>query len=137
MSTSCAKWPEIGTVATMATRAKRYEPLDVIVVQVLNELVDAAGFTRRPLAAASTLGVNRIGIILRGEAPPPTIGEIDLLARALDTRASTVLREAEARAKSPSARPALEPIVVTDADLDALAAEKKLSRRPRSRADRK
>lgn len=79
----------------MAKTPKSLEPLDEFVVAFLAEAVRTAGLSRRELAKASEVGVNRLGIILRGETPPASIGELSGIARALGLTASAVLDHAE------------------------------------------
>ena len=42
------------------------------------------------------MSLNRVGIILRGETPPASVGEVDALSTALGLTVTEVLREAEA-----------------------------------------
>lgn len=86
----------MGTINTMARTPKPLEPFDYAIARVLSDLVAEAKATYRPLSAKSGIGLNRLGIILRGQEPPATIGELDRLARALGTTASKVIQAAEA-----------------------------------------
>lgn len=97
MQAPCIMCTEMGTVCGMARSAKDLEPLDRTVVQVLNEMAEHAGMSRRDLVAATGLGLNRLGIIMRGERPPSTTGELGLIANAFGSSASAVLAEAESR----------------------------------------
>ena len=54
------------------------------------------GVSQRRLAEISEMSLNRVGIILRGETPPASVGEVDALSTALGLTVTEVLREAEA-----------------------------------------
>ncbi len=54
------------------------------------------GVSQRRLAEISEMSLNRVGIILRGETPPASVGEVDALSTALGMTVTEVLREAEA-----------------------------------------
>jgi len=88
----------------MANTPKALRPIDAAVVAILNELADAQGMTRRPLVEASGVGLNRLGIIMRGEEPPATVGELGSIAAALGSSASDVIAEAERRVSHGRAR---------------------------------
>lgn len=90
----------MGTLSVMARTPKHLEPFDRLIAEALQALVEKKGATYRPLAEKSGVGLNRLGIILRGEEPPATIGEIDRIARALGSSASAILAEAEATTTS-------------------------------------
>ena len=51
----------------MARSSKQLEPLDEAIVDILNQIVSDAGLSRRDLVTMTGLGLNRLGIILRGE----------------------------------------------------------------------
>lgn len=85
----------MGTVFCMARAPKLLQPLDRAAAHVLAEAVEAAGLSRRRLAEATGLSANRIGIVLRQEEPPATVGELALLADAVGMAASAVVRTAE------------------------------------------
>lgn len=80
----------------MAKTGKALDPLDRAILDEVERLRIAAGLSGRALAEKAGLGNNRAGIILRGEEPPATLGELDRLARALGSSASAVVRLAEA-----------------------------------------
>lgn len=58
-------------------------------------LVEQSGVSRRDLASRTGISANRLGIILRREPPPATVGEVGQIAAALGTTASAVISEAE------------------------------------------
>lgn len=64
---------------------------------MLAERVEQHGITRRELALATGMSANRLGIILRQEPPPATVGEVGLISRAIGITASAVIAEAESR----------------------------------------
>lgn len=79
----------------MARTPKKLEPYDAAVVQILREAAEAAGMSGRGLAEQSGMGSNRVAIILRGDEPPATVGEVARLAMALGLRPSKVFAAAE------------------------------------------
>lgn len=79
-------------------RAKKLDHIDYEVVEILAALVADRGFSYRKLRDLTGLSLNRIGIILRAETPPSTVGEISLIAEALGVRGSDVIEMAERRA---------------------------------------
>jgi len=80
----------------MARTAKPLQPLDREIARVLSDAVERSGASRRELADTTGMSMNRIGIILRAEAPPASVGEIELIAQAVGLTASEVLRRGEA-----------------------------------------
>lgn len=54
------------------------------------------GVSQRRLAEISGMSLNRVGIVLRGETPPASVGEVGALSTALGLTVAEVLREAEA-----------------------------------------
>lgn len=80
----------------MARTAKPLAPLDFAVVEVLTRHQQMCGVSQRRLAEISEMSLNRVGIILRGETPPASVGEVDALSTALGLTVTEVLREAEA-----------------------------------------
>lgn len=80
----------------MARTAKPLTPLDFAVVEVLTRHQQMCGVSQRRLAEISEMSLNRVGIILRGETPPASVGEVDALSTALGLTVTEVLREAEA-----------------------------------------
>lgn len=84
----------------MARTKKELQPIDAEIAKMLDALVTDSGLTRRQLADLTGMSINRIGIILRKEPPPATIGELSVLATALGSSASTLLSAAEASVRS-------------------------------------
>ncbi|WP_157486889.1 helix-turn-helix domain-containing protein [Leucobacter salsicius] len=80
----------------MARTKKDLQPIDAKIAEILSELVVESGMTRRTLAGETGMSVNRLGIILRQEPPPATVGELGLLAQALGFSASDIVERAEA-----------------------------------------
>ncbi len=78
----------------MARKKKTHYPLDLALVSVLVDLTEQSGRSRRELERLSGLSLNRIGIILRGETPAPTLGEINQLAIALNVSMEEIYRMA-------------------------------------------
>jgi transcriptional regulator with XRE-family HTH domain len=79
----------------MALSAKPLQPLDSAIARILAAGVIDSGLTRRALAERTGMSANRIGIILREEQPPATVGEVGMIAEAIGTDASSVIRMAE------------------------------------------
>jgi len=69
--------------------------VDLRIAEILALLVEKSGVSRRDLAARTGISANRLGIILRQEPPPATVGEVGQIATALGTTASAVISEAE------------------------------------------
>lgn len=69
--------------------------MDAAIAGYLREAVDASDITYRELAARTGISLNRIGIILRQEPPPATIGEMGLIAGALGFTALELIARAE------------------------------------------
>ena len=61
---------------------KEFEPIDEAIAELLGKAVTNSGMTYRALRDATGLSINRIGIILRKEPPPATMGEIGAIAGA-------------------------------------------------------
>ena len=74
------------------------QPLDLAIARVLALAVAHSGKSYRDLEAQTGMSINRIGIILRGDGPAATVGEIDLIARAVGATAGEVFQAAEASA---------------------------------------
>lgn len=79
----------------MARTAKNLQPLDAAIAEILVNRVDAIGASRRALAIETGMSANRIGIILRGEQPPATVGEVGALAAAVGMSAGQIIALAE------------------------------------------
>lgn len=85
----------MGTVASMARAGKSLQPLDSAIARTLSTAVAESGLTRRVLAEVTGMSANRIGIILREEGPPATVGEVGLIGEAVGLDASTVIGRAD------------------------------------------
>ncbi|MCC4249532.1 helix-turn-helix domain-containing protein [Microbacterium testaceum] len=79
----------------MARTQKVLLDVDRRIAEILASLVESAGMSRRDLAARTGISANRLGIILRQEPPPATVGEVGQIAVALGTTAGAVISEAE------------------------------------------
>lgn len=86
-----------GTVKGVIPRKKPVGSLGREVAEILRETAQQQGMTYRPLSAAAGLSLNRLGIIFRNEGPAASIDELGAIAEVLDTTASAVVSEAEAR----------------------------------------
>ncbi|MBE7952858.1 helix-turn-helix domain-containing protein [Microbacterium sp. R1] len=84
----------------MARIKKELQSVDREIAAVLAEYVEQSGISRRELALATGMSANRLGIILRQEPPPATVGEVGLISRAVGVATSTVIAEAESRAET-------------------------------------
>ncbi|NYD87804.1 hypothetical protein [Cellulomonas oligotrophica] len=104
----------------MARTGKPLRPLDRAVVEVLVDKLDSTGLSRRKLAEITGMSTNRIGIILRAEEPPPTIGELSALAGAAGVEASEVLAAAERGLERDRPRIYRLPAAVADAAYEEL-----------------
>ena len=80
----------------MARTKKELLPIDAAIARYLREGVEAAGISYREVASRTGISLNRIGIILRQEPPPATIGEMGQIAQVLGETASALLARAEA-----------------------------------------
>lgn len=80
----------IGYIVNMGTK-KELDLIDQQVAELLAAAIANAGITYRELREITGMSINRIGIILRQESPPATIGEIDSLARAVGMSAGQLL----------------------------------------------
>jgi transcriptional regulator with XRE-family HTH domain len=80
----------------MARTGKTLQPLDAAIAAILAERIEAQGASRRTLAVSTGMSANRIGIILRGEQPPATVGEVRALAGECGLTAGQVVALAEA-----------------------------------------
>jgi transcriptional regulator with XRE-family HTH domain len=83
-------------LAPMARVPKPLKPLDHAVAQILAAAVGSKDISRRALADLTGMSINRLGIILREEEPPATLGEVATIAYALGMSAGAVVRRAEA-----------------------------------------
>jgi hypothetical protein len=78
--------------------AKNLLPIDALIADQLLAGVQDAGLTYRQIAASTGMSINRLGIILRKEPPPATVGEVGLIARCFGSSASEIILAAEAAA---------------------------------------
>ena len=76
--------------------AKKLLPLDALVAGYLRDGLKDADLSYRQIAALTGMSINRIGIILRQEPPPATLGEINLLGAPISQSASALIARAEA-----------------------------------------
>ncbi len=79
----------------MARTPKPFEPLDYAVVKVIKAMAFRLGLSQRQISDRAGMSLNRIGIILRDDGPPATVGEIDRIAGVLGVEASAIFAEAE------------------------------------------
>ncbi|WP_153302223.1 hypothetical protein [Microbacterium foliorum] len=75
--------------------AKNLLPMDALIAGYLLEAIQSSGLTYRQIASDTGMSINRIGIILRQESPPATLGEIGLLGSAVGLSASELVERAE------------------------------------------
>lgn len=83
------------------TMAKKLLPVDALIAGYLQAGIQEAGLSYRQIGAATGMSINRIGIILRQEPPPATVGEIGMLAHVLGLTASDLIARAEAELRAP------------------------------------
>jgi transcriptional regulator with XRE-family HTH domain len=110
----------------MARTPKPLQPLDTAIARILADAIEKSGLTRRVLADQTGMSANRIGIILREEQPPATVGEVGILAEAVGMDASSVIRAAEAslaEEPSPTARVLAFSRPLTEEEIDAMITE--------------
>lgn len=79
--------------------AKLLLPIDALIADQLIQGVRDAGLTYRQIAAATGMSINRLGIILRKEPPPATVGEIGLIAGCFGATPSEIILAAESVAR--------------------------------------
>lgn len=92
----------MGTLLAVARTKKDLQPIDARIAEILAAFVIESGMTRRALSEATGMSANRLGIILRQEPPPVTVGELGLLASVLGTTASAIVERAESASADPS-----------------------------------
>ncbi|RTE49610.1 hypothetical protein [Actinobaculum sp. 352] len=98
-------------------QSKNFEPMDEAVSDALIAAVQDSGVSYRELRRLTGLSINRIGIILRKEPPPATMGEIYSIAAAVGVDVVQMIREADRQASSVS-----DPIPTIDPEALGLAA---------------
>lgn len=91
--------------------AKQLLPIDALIAEHLLEGVQEAGLTYRQIAASTGMSINRLGIILRKEPPPATVGEVGMIAKCFGSSASEIILAAERSAAKIADAP--EPTNVT------------------------
>ena len=74
----------IGTLTLMARKSKQLSPMDDTIATLLGDEVQKPWKSQRDLEAITGISKNRIGIILRKEPPPATIGEVTAICDAID-----------------------------------------------------
>lgn len=87
-------------MGTLSRMAKNLLRMDSLIADYLRDGVRDAGKSYRDLAAETGMSINRIGIILRQEPPPVTVGELGLLAAAVGLVGSELIKRAEVASKS-------------------------------------
>ena len=92
----------------MGTR-KEFEPIDEAVADLLGEAVTESGMSYRALRDATGLSINRIGIILRKEPPPATMGEIGALTDATGRDITQLVARADQRTNMSEPRATFDP----------------------------
>jgi transcriptional regulator with XRE-family HTH domain len=75
--------------------------MDALIAGYLLEAVQQSGVTYRQIASDTGMSINRIGIILRQESPPATLGEIGLIGSAVGLTASELVERAESVVRRP------------------------------------
>lgn len=76
-------------------QAKRLRPIDEAVRIRLAEAAAESSLGQSQIGQLSGMSQNRVGIILRGETPPATVGEIYAMSDALGLDPVEVIRDAE------------------------------------------
>lgn len=105
----------------MARSQKTLLNVDRRIGEILLDLVEQSGLSRRELAARTSLSANRLGIILRQEPPPATVGEVGQIAAVLGTTATAIITQAEMTNVAPLRRRNVGGVHQDDDDLDAVA----------------
>ena len=77
-------------------RAKQLRPVDAVTTHLLAHAVRESGLSQATIGVRASMSQNRVGIILRGETPPATVGEVCAIASAVGTTGTGIVREAEA-----------------------------------------
>lgn len=85
----------------MARKRKDLEPIDIAAADALLSAMTVAGISQRQIARESGMSLNRVGIILRKEPPPATVGEIDAMSGPLGVTASSIVGQAERSLRAP------------------------------------
>lgn len=69
--------------------------MDALIAGYLRDGVQESGLTYRQIAAKTGMSINRLGIILRQEPPPATVGEIGLIASTFNANVAALVERAE------------------------------------------
>ena len=77
------------------SKAKKFTPIDALVAEYLRDAIVTSGITYRDIADRTGMSINRIGIILRREQPPATIGEIGMIADVIGLSTSALVARAD------------------------------------------
>lgn len=85
--------------------SKQLNPIDLAVAEILGEKMADSGTSYRALRNKTGLSINRIGIILRKEPPPATVGEATVIALELGMTVDELFSEAARRASTSNERP--------------------------------
>ncbi len=107
----------------MVRVSKHLLPVDMRIAEILNELVEQSGKSRRALASETGMSMNRLGIILRQEPPPATVGEVGQIAAVLGTTATAIITQAETTNVVPLRRRDVENALHDEVGYDAVARE--------------
>lgn len=86
------------------SKAKKFMPIDELVAEYLRDAITTSGVTYRDIADRTGMSINRIGIILRREQPPATIGEIGMIADTIGLNASDLVARADDAARRADAK---------------------------------
>lgn len=78
----------------MPSHPKAVFEIDEYICSELAELRLGASMSLRSLSAASGVKFNRVAIIMRGDGAPATVGEVDVISRALGVRLEDVVARA-------------------------------------------
>lgn len=84
-----------GYTLAVARTPKKLLDIDQRIVDVIALLVEESGLSQREIADQTGMSSNRVGIILRREPPPATVGEVGQIAKVLRTTASAIIARAE------------------------------------------
>lgn len=75
--------------------AKHLHRVDSLIAGALLNGIREADLTYRDVAKTTGMSLNRVGIILRQQPPPATVGEVGLIAAAFGATASEIVARAE------------------------------------------
>lgn len=82
----------------MARNRKGLDPIEIAIQQRLSDEVGKTKLSQREIGALVGISQNRVGIILRGETPPATVGEILAIADVLGIDGIKIITESAAAA---------------------------------------